>query len=166
MNNGGKYIVGLVALLTLLGAACSNDDTTDAGTGEETEQAEEEAASPEVQNACPAEGCQIDFASVEADGDELKVAWDINFAPDIANNHIHIYWDTFTAGQVSNDATDRGLEQGEWVPTDTAPEYTTDGAVSTAVRGDSTTLCLVAADRDHNVIDEGTQVCMDVSEHL
>jgi len=157
--------LAVVAALSLWVSACGDDDTStasDGGTTEETTDGAIEVA----QNACPAEGCMIDFASVEQSGDELEVTWTLNFDPDINNNHIHIYWDTYTADQVSNDATDRGVEQGEWVPTDEMPSYVTDGAVSTAVRGDSTTLCVVAGDRDHNVIDAGTQVCRDVSDLL
>lgn len=167
MNIGGKCKLGIVVTVLLLTGACSSDDS-DQTTDIESEVDPEAPAADDggLQNSCPADGCQIDFASIEADGEELKVSWEINFAPDISNNHIHIYWDMFSAAQVSNDATERGVEQGEWVPTDATPEYTTDGAVSTSERGESTTLCLVAADRDHNVIDEGTQVCRDVSEFL
>lgn len=159
MRFGGKYIVVLVASIALLAAACGSDDDAASDTGEE-------AVAAATQNACPSGGCTIDFASITPSGDELEITWEINFDPDINNNHIHIYWDLYDAAQVSNDAADNGLTQGEWVPTDTAPVYVTDGAVSTSVRGDSTTLCLVAADRDHNVIDVGAEVCRDVSEHL
>ncbi len=154
---------GFLLVLAFVATACGDgsDETElgadDGGGGDEA-----------TVNACPADGCMIGFADIATSGDEIEVTWEINFDPDIANNHIHIYWDSYTAAQVSDDASDRGVEQGEWVPTDSAPTYVTDGAVSTApdVRGDSTTLCLVAADRDHNVIDEATQVCEDVSEFL
>lgn len=175
MSFGGKVSIALLFVLGLLGAACGDDDDTEAesdGTEEsadagsdETEDGDDSTDSA-TQNACPAEGCQIGFADIAASGDELEVTWELNFDPDINNNHIHIYWDNFSAAQVSNDATDRGVDQGEWVPTDQGPTYVTDGAVSTSVRGESTTLCLVAADRDHNVIDETTEVCQDVSELL
>lgn len=157
-----------VLALSLALAACGDDDDTEAGddaTAEEGAESTDEETDV-AQNACPAEGCQIDFASVAKSGDEIEVTWDMNFDPDLSNNHIHIYWDNFSADQVSNDAADRDVEQGEWVPTDDSPSYVTAGAVSTAVRGDSTTLCLVAADRDHNVIDSSTQVCRDVSDLL
>ena len=88
-----------------------------------------------------------------AEGDELKLTWDANFVPSASNNHIHVYWDTYTAEQVSNDAAARGVDQGEWVPTDAFPDYVTEGATSVANRGDSTQLCVTAGDSDHNVID-------------
>ncbi len=163
MNSGGKISIALLLTLALIGAACGSDsDDTEAGEGA----TETTAGDGDLQNACPADGCIVDFAGVAAAGDEIEVTWELNFAPDINNNHIHIYWDNFTPAQVSNDATDRGVDQGEWVPTDLGPTYVTDGAASTSVREDSTTLCLVAADRDHNVIDEGTEICRDVSELL
>ncbi len=161
MNFGGKLSIALALSFALLVSACggdSEDESTVAETGSGSEEA--------TQNACPAEGCTIDFADIQKSGDELEVTWEINFDPDLNNNHIHIYWNKFTAAQVSNDATDRNVEQGEWIPTDSAPTYVTGGAVSTSVREDSTTLCLVAADRDHNVIDESAEVCRDVSDLL
>ena len=162
-------LVAVVALSSVV-AACGDDDTetTDDTTTEESADGADstEGESEVVQNACPAEGCLIDFASVEESGDEIEVTWDINYDPALNSNHIHIYWDNFSADQVSNDAADRGVEQGEWVPTDDSPTYVTSGAVSTSVRGESTTLCLVAADRDHNVIDSSTEVCRDVSDLL
>lgn len=176
MNFGGKVSIALLFVLAVLGAACGDDDSTDAeseGDGtEETADAgdadTDDAGDGDsvTQNACPADGCRIGFADISRSGDELEVTWELNFDPDINNNHIHIYWDKFSAAQVSNDATDRGVEQGDWVPTDQGPTYVTDGPASTSERGDSTTLCLVAADRDHNVIDESTEVCQDVSELL
>ena len=162
MNFGAKISLALVMSFALFASACGGD-TDDDATVEESSSETEGAA---TQNACPAEGCTIDFGELSKSGDEIEVTWVINFDPDINNNHIHIYWNNFTAAQVSNDATDRNVAQGEWVPTDTAPSYVTSGAVSTSVRGASTTLCLVAADRDHNVIDEGTEVCKDVSDLL
>lgn len=165
MNFGGKFTIALALSLALFASACggsSDDDTTT--DDDSTESADSAGAA--TQNACPAEGCQIDFGELQTSGDEIEVTWEINFDPDLNNNHVHIYWNNYTAAQVSNDATDRGVAQGEWVPTDLAPSYVTDGAVSTSQRGESTTLCLVAADRDHNVIDEGTEVCRDVSDLL
>ena len=86
--------------------------------------------------------------------------------PDVSKNHIHIYWDIYKADQVSSDAEDRGVKQGEWVPTDEVPTYETESAVSTANRGDSTTLCVTAGDRDHAVIDSEIVDCYDVSDLL
>ena len=61
------------------------------------------------------------ISDVENDGDELRITWEANFTPDFSKNHIHVYWDTYSADQVSDDAADRGVEQGEWVPTDEYP---------------------------------------------
>ena len=91
----------LTASLALLAASCGSDDDT---TEESTDAAAEEAEETATQNACPSEGCIISFASISPSGDELEITWEINFAPDLNNNHIHIYWDNFEAGQVSNDA--------------------------------------------------------------
>lgn len=149
--------LGVAVAIALVVGSCGSDDDSTADTGAETDTTE---------NACPSDGCEITITSVEAAGDELTVSWDTNFAPDVSKNHIHIYWDTFTAAQVSNDAADQGLEQGEWVPTDATPSYTTEGATSMSVRGDSTTLCVTAGDRDHNVIDASIVSCQDVADLL
>ena len=98
------------------------------------------------------------------DGEELKVTWTANFDPDTSRNHIHVYWDTYDPAQVSNDAESvHGVTQGEWVPTDSYPSYTSDGAVSVSQRGTSTTVCVTAGDKDHNVIDVGVENCRDVA---
>ena len=119
-----------------------------------------------VANACPAEGCEIKIANVSKSGDELDITFEANFLPDVSRNHIHIYWDTFTAGQVSSDAEANGLVQGDWVPTDVYPKYTTDGATSVANRNKSKTMCVTAAGRDHAVFDSKVSHCVDVSSHL
>ena len=118
------------------------------------------------QNACPVEGCDLRIVDVVRQGDELAVTWEANFAPDFARNHVHVFWDTFTAAQVSNNASEHGVEQGEWVPTGDDPTFVTEGAVSTSVRGDSTTVCVTAGDRDHNVIDSEIVDCRDVAALL
>lgn len=117
-----------------------------------------------VATACPPEGCEIAIESVVASGDELSIIWDANFEPDLSRNHIHVYWDTFSADQVSSDAEDRGVEQGDWHLTDAYPTYLTESAASVANRGDSTTICVTAGDRDHVVIDSAIFDCRDVSD--
>ncbi len=102
----------------------------------------------------------------DADAGELVVTFDANFSPDIAGNHFHVYWDSFEADQVSSDATDRGVTQGDWHPTDEYPDYTTAEATSVSLRGDSETLCVTAGDRDHAVIDATAVTCEDVSAQL
>ena len=148
-----------VAALAILVAACGNGDDADtATTGEE--------ASGPVANACPADGCSITITGVAAEGDELRITWEADFLPDFSRNHIHVYWDIYTADQVSSDATQRGVDQGNWSPTDSYPEYVTESDASTANRGGSTTLCVTAADRDHAVLDSSIVHCLDVSAQL
>ena len=84
----------------------------------------------------------------------------------MSGNHIHIYWDTWTADQVSNDAASRGVKQGEWVPTDAYPTFVTEGAVSVTKRGKSTTLCVTAGDGNHDVIDSSIVNCHKVANLL
>jgi hypothetical protein len=119
-----------------------------------------------VQNACPVEGCEIRIDEVARDGDEMKVTWTANFLPDFSRNHIHVYWDTFTADQVSNDSDARGVAQGSWHPTDEYPAYTTQSEASVARRNGSTRICVTAGDRNHNVIDAKLFQCTDVKELL
>jgi len=123
------------------------------------------AADP-VGNACPPEGCSIQITSTEKSGAELIIQWDANFLPDVSRNHIHVYWDNFSAEQVSSDAEAKGFEQGDWVPTSDYPRYTTGGAMSVESRGESTTVCVTAANRDHAVLDAKAVHCVDVSASL
>jgi hypothetical protein len=153
-----------LVLAALVAAGCSDDDDS-VSTATTTTQAPADDASS-GQNACPVEGCKITISDVVPEGDELRITWSANFTPDFSKNHIHVYWDTYTADQVTNDAVDRGQTQGEWVPTDDYPEFVTEDVVSTSARGDSTTVCVTAADRDHNVIDSSIVDCRDVSAVL
>jgi hypothetical protein len=161
----------LLLPLAVLAASCGDsdggDDTTSAGTEGGQAAATTEAESTDgAANACPPDGCTIAIVDVTQSGEELEVTWEPNFAPDVDRNHIHIYWDIYTADQVSSDAADRGVEQGEWVPTADMPTYVTEGPVSVTTRGDSTTLCVTAADGDHAVIDAALVDCRDVSDLL
>jgi hypothetical protein len=150
-------LIGVLAL-ALVGGGCGGDD--DSAASKTTTSA---GAAASTQNACPVDGCAITILDVKPQGDQLQVTWKANFTPDFSKNHIHIYWDTYTADQVSNDAADRGVKQGEWVPTADYPEFVTKGAVSTSVRADSTKLCVTAGDREHNVIDSSIVNCRDVA---
>jgi hypothetical protein len=117
-------------------------------------------------NACPAEGCKVKITSVTKVGAELKIGFEANYLPDVSRNHFHVYWDTFTSKQVSNDAEPRfKVKQGAWVPTADNP-FTTADAVAVAQRGQSTTVCVTAGDRHHNVIDPNLFDCRDVSALL
>jgi len=171
-------LLPVLALLFLL-AGCGDDDDGDtegdttaetaaADTGAETSADTGETAETDGGNACPPDGCTITIAAVAADtdGSELVMTFDANFSPDIAGNHFHVYWDTFEADQVSSDATERGVTQGDWHPTDDYPDYTTTEATSVTQRGDSETLCVTAGDRDHAVIDASSVACTDVSAQL
>jgi hypothetical protein len=149
-------LIGLVALTLALGA-CGSDNNS-AGSASTTV-----ASKATQQNACPVDGCAITIVAVQPQGKELRIKWKANFTPDFSKNHIHVYWDIYTADQVSDDAADRGVKQGEWVPTDEYPVYVTSGAASTAKRKTSTKICVTAGDRDHNVIDSSIVNCRDVS---
>lgn len=119
-----------------------------------------------VGNACPPEGCSIEILDVAKSGTELVVNWKANFLPDVSRNHIHVYWDNFTAEQVSSDAEAKGFVQGDWVPTSAYPSFTTEGAMSLSNRGESTTICVTTGNRDHAVLDPTAVHCMDVSASL
>jgi hypothetical protein len=157
-----RILIISVSLLALVMVGCGNDEPT-AGSG--TDETTTESSAP-VANACPAEGCQIEIVDAARDGDEIAITWEPNFVPDVSKNHIHVYWDRYTADQVSSDAESRGVSQGEWVPTDVVPTYVTESAVSVATRGDSTTICVTAGDRDHVVIDASLVDCRDVADLL
>ena len=161
MRVKAELLVGALLVLALTLAACGSDSDTAADDQESTSE-----SAQATQNACPVDGCVITIDSVESDGDELKLTWSANFTPDFSKNHIHVYWDTYSAAQVSSDATENGLEQGVWVPTDAYPTYTTAEVVSTSARDGSTTLCVTTSDGDHNVISTQQVNCVDVSEYL
>lgn len=124
------------------------------------------SASPGT-NACPDVGCQVRIVSVTAAaGGELTLDLEANYAADVSANHFHVYWDHFTAQQVSDDAERRfGVSPGDWVPTGDDP-YTTADATSVTERVDSSRICVTAGDRDHNVIDPKLYQCTDVSAFL
>jgi hypothetical protein len=153
-------LIGLAAFSLALCACGGDDDSANASASSTT------AAVSTKQNACPVDGCSITLLGAEKEGKELRLRWKANFTPSFSKNHIHVYWDIYTADQVSNDAATRGVKQGEWVPTDDYPEFVTTGAVSTAKRKGSTTVCVTAGDRDHNVIDSSIVNCRDVSDLL
>ncbi|GAB5374983.1 MAG: hypothetical protein AcusKO_14450 [Acuticoccus sp.] len=120
------------------------------------------------QNACPVDGCIISITSVEKKGDELEVTFEANFTPDFSKNHIHIWWgELFDVKQVSNNAeTVHGMTQGSWHPTDEFPVYVTQSAASVGERGEATSLCVSAADRNHDILDPNLFECTSVAGHL
>lgn len=160
-----KFAGGLAAVavaVVLLAGGCGSDG------GKKVASSGSTAGSGEVvQNACPVDGCRIEIKDVTRDGGELKITWKANYKPDVSRNHIHAYWDTYDIKQVSNDAESKhGVTQGEWVPTDSYPQFVTEGAVAVSQRGASTTVCVTAGDKDHNVIDVGIENCRDVASLL
>jgi hypothetical protein len=162
-------LLAVLAIGAMALSSCGDDD--DAADDTTSTAASDDAAtddgSSDVENACPADGCTVSIASAEADeSGEITVEFDANFAPDFSANHIHIYWDTYNADEVSGDAADRGVTQGAWVATDEYPTYVTEADVSVANSGDSTTLCVTTGDGDHNVLDATEFACLDVSDAL
>ena len=155
-------VLGSFAALAFV--ACGGDEPSEDATP--AAPAAGSASVAPVANACPPEGCKITIVDAAREGDEIAVSWEANFKPDISRNHIHVYWDIYTADQVSSDAEARGVKQGEWVPTDVVPTYVTESAVSVDTRGGSTTICVTAGDRDHAVIDSSLVDCRDVSDLL
>jgi len=119
-------------------------------------------------NACPVDGCTIRIVDVEKADGELNLTFEANFTPEFSKNHIHIWWgEQFDVKQVSNNAeTVHGMKQGSWHPTDEYPSYTTQSAASLAERDGAETLCVSAADRNHDILDPNLFECISVAEHL
>lgn len=151
----------MIVLASLMSACGSSSDDESSSPSTTASQASEA-----LPNACPVEGCSITITDAVRDGTEVRLTWQANYTPDFSKNHIHVYWDTYTADQVTNDAVERDQTQGEWVPTADYPQFVTEGAVSTSARGASTTICVTAGDRDHNVIDSSIVDCRDISDLL
>lgn len=119
-------------------------------------------------NACPVDGCMVRIVSVEPKGDELQLTLDANFTPDFSKNHVHVWWgELFDVKQVSNNAEPvYKVKQGSWHPTDEYPTYVTQSAASVAARNGAVTLCVSAADRNHDILDPALFECQSVAEHL
>lgn len=126
------------------------------------------AAADSMPNACPIDGCMVKIAGIEKAGDELELTFEANFTPDVAKNHFHVWWgEQYTVQQVGRNAKSAfGVEQGRWHRHDQYPKYVTTSAASTSVRNGATTLCVTAADRDHNVLDATLYDCADASAYL
>ena len=161
-----RRIVLLAAISALVTVACADDEPTASSAAGPAAGSGSPTTSAPLANACPLDGCAIRIVDATKDGNEIAVTWEANFAPDVSKNHIHVYWDIYTADEVSSDAEARGEKQGEWVPTDVVPTYVTESAVSVKTRGDSTTICVTAGDRDHAVIDASIVDCRDVADLL
>lgn len=125
-------------------------------------------AADTMPNACPVDGCVVKIIDVKPSGDELEVTFESNFAPDVSKNHFHVWWgENFTVEQVGRNAeTDHGVKQGSWHRHADYPVYVTQGAASVGARGEATTVCVTAGDRNHNVLDVTAYHCVDASSHL
>ncbi len=119
-------------------------------------------------NACPIDGCDVKIVDVQRAGEELQVTFEANFTPDVSKNHLHVWWgEKFTVEQVGRNAEPvHGVTQGRWHRHDDYPTYVTQGAASTSERDNATTLCVSAADRDHNILDTKVSHCVDVGSQL
>lgn len=126
------------------------------------------AIAADMPNACPVDGCIVTILSAEKQDAEIAVKLEANFTPDNARNHLHMWWgEQFTVQQVGRNAmSEHSVEQGKWHRHDDYPLYITTGAASVAVRDGSTTLCVTAADRGHNVLDADKYHCIDISSYL
>ena len=123
----------------------------------------------EMPNACPVEGCKITIAGAELKDGEIALTLEANYQPDFERNHMHFFWDSQEPGAVSSDYAEKGFAvQGKWHPTDVFPNYSTqaDASVDSEFRGDSTTICVTAANTDHAVLDASIVDCRDVSDLL
>jgi hypothetical protein len=125
-------------------------------------------AQDKLPNACPVDGCGVKIIGVSKAGDELALTFEANFTPDVSKNHIHVWWgESYTVEQVSNNAEPTyGVKQGDWHPTDDYPAYTTQSAASVSVRNGAHTLCVTAADRNHDILDSKAYECVDVGSYL
>lgn len=125
-------------------------------------------AQESLPNACPVDGCVVEIVEVSKAGDELQVTFESNFMPDVSKNHFHVWWgELYKVEQVSNNAEPtHGVKQGDWHPTADFPTYTTQSAASASVRNGARTLCVSAADRNHDILDPKVYNCVDVGEHL
>lgn len=126
------------------------------------------AAAEELANACPVDGCVVEIVAAKKQGSEILLTLKANYKPDMSKNHIHVWWgENYKIEQVTNNAeTVYMVKQGEWHPTDEYPDYVTQSAASTAVRGAAKTLCVSASDRNHDILDVKKLNCMDVSGQL
>lgn len=127
-----------------------------------------EPAAAGMPNACPVDGCEVKIVGVKRSGAELELTFESNFTPDVSKNHFHVWWgENFTVEQVGRNAEPvYGVKQGRWHRHDDYPTYVTQGAASTTERGNAVTVCVSAADRNHNILDVKIFQCVDVSDNL
>lgn len=126
------------------------------------------AAQSAMPNACPVDGCEVRIVSVEKNGDELTITYEANFTPDVSKNHFHAWWgESYAVEQVGRNAqSEFNVEQGRWHRHDEYPAYVTKEAASTSARDGATTMCVTAADRDHNILDATKYHCVGVQDQF
>ncbi len=122
----------------------------------------------DMPNACPVDGCEVRIERVARSGEELEITFKSNFMPDVSKNHFHVWWgENFTVQQVGRNAEPvYNVKQGRWHRHADYPTYITQGAASTKVRGQAKTICVSAADRNHNILDVKQYHCVDASQYL
>lgn len=124
-------------------------------------------ATEQMANACPVDGCEVKILTIKPAGEELTLTFKANFMPDVSKNHLHVWWgEQYDVKQVGRNAKAFGVEKGKWHRHDDYPDYTTTGAASTSIRDGAVTVCVTAADRNHNVLDANLFHCVDASDHL
>lgn len=119
-------------------------------------------------NACPVDGCEVKIIDVKPSGKELEITFEANFTPDVSKNHFHVWWgENFKVEQVGRNAEPvYGVKQGSWHRHADYPTYITQGAASTSERGSAVTVCVSAADRNHNILDVKIYHCVNVKDKL
>ena len=124
-------------------------------------------ATEQMANACPVDGCEVKILGIKPAGEELALRFEANFMPDVSKNDLHVWWgEQYDVKQVGRNASAFGVEKGKWHRHDDYPTYTTTGAASTSIRNGAVTVCVTAADRNHNVLDATLFHCVDASDHL
>ena len=125
-------------------------------------------AHADMPNACPVDGCEVKIIDVKPSGKELEITFEANFTPDVSKNHFHVWWgENFKVEQVGRNAEPvYGVKQGSWHRHADYPTYITQGAASTNVRGSAVTVCVSAADRNHNILDVKIYHCVNVKDKL
>jgi len=125
-------------------------------------------AAAQMPNACPIDGCVVEIVAIAKAGEELELTFEANFRPDVTKNHFHVWWgEVYTVEQVGRNAKSTyGVEQGRWHRHDDYPKYVTKNAASASMRNGTSTLCVTAADRGHNVLDASLYQCVDASPYL
>jgi hypothetical protein len=159
----------LIALTASFATACGSDEASDTARTTEPPASTVASGGDVMPNACPVEGCLITIVDASRSGDEIALTVEANYQPDFERNHMHFFWNSQEPGAVSSDFAERGFAvQGKWHPTDEYPNYSTqaDASVSSEFRGESTTICVTAADTDHAVLDPDMVDCRDVADLL